>query len=126
MRTSFFTMLSFLLTVVILGTLGATALASVPQVAISAGIVEGGRCTGTSDVVYYKSIPYAQPPIGDLRFAPPQPYSGKFPSGTLSATSSAPACIQFGTLFVEAGATSEDWSVPILSLFNTLGLKILC
>ena len=121
MRTSFFTMLSFLLTVVILGTLGATALAGVPQVAISAGIVEGGQCTGTSDVVYYKSIPYAQPPIGDLRFAPPQPYSGKFPSGTLSATSSAPACIQFGTLFVETGATSEDWSVPILSLFNISG-----
>ncbi|MCJ1331271.1 hypothetical protein MMC10_007959 [Thelotrema lepadinum] len=82
--------------------------ASSPSVNISAGTLNGGQCSNSSSAVYYKSIPYAQPPTGNLRFAPPQPYTDTYPSGGLDATKSAPACIQFGQQFAEPEPTSED------------------
>ena len=86
------------------------ATASSPSVSISNGTVQGGQCTNNPNSVYFKSIPFAQPPIGDLRFAPPQPYAQKYPSGTLNATQPAPACPQFGDPNqAERGPTSEDW-----------------
>jgi para-nitrobenzyl esterase len=44
------------------------------------GPVEGRVKEG---VLLFTGIPYAEPPVGDLRFAPPQPHAGW--SGTLSA-----------------------------------------
>lgn len=41
------------------------------QVATKAGLVEG--TTGENGVRIFRSIPYAQPPVGALRFAKPQP-----------------------------------------------------
>ena len=83
--------------------------ATSPSVGIGAGTLKGGHCSNSSSAVYYKSIPYARPPVGDLRFKAPQPYTDKYPSGCLDATQPAPACIQFGTEFAESGPTSEDW-----------------
>jgi carboxylesterase type B len=81
-----------------------------PLVVTGAGTLEGGRCNGTSDAVYFKSIPYAEPPIGKLRFASPKPYAGGYHCGIRQATSSPASCIQFGyPLFAESGPTSEDW-----------------
>lgn len=80
-----------------------------PSVTIGAGTLTGGQCQNSSGAVYYKSIPYAKPPTGSLRFAAPQAYNGHFPGGRLNATRPAPACIQFGQTFAETGPTSEDW-----------------
>ncbi|KAB8229366.1 Alpha/Beta hydrolase protein [Aspergillus alliaceus] len=85
-----------------------TAAISAPTATINAGTVQGGRCTGTPDAIYYKAIPYARPPVGNRRFAAPVAYNGHFPNGTLHATKPPPACIQFGDLFAETGPTSED------------------
>lgn len=56
-----------------------------------------GRIQGADDeaVVAYKGIPFAQPPVGDLRWREPQPL--KPWRGTRSATSFAAACMQAGT-----------------------------
>ncbi|KAH8883118.1 alpha/beta-hydrolase [Thozetella sp. PMI_491] len=90
----------------------ATALAAMAGAALgqtvttSLGTVQGGKCDST-DVNYFFSIPYALPPVGDMRFAVAKPYSEPF-NGTLDATTAAPSCIQFGALFLENGAQSED------------------
>jgi para-nitrobenzyl esterase len=44
-----------------------------PTVAIDAGKVRGVLVGTTRDVVAYKGIPYAKPPVGDLRWREPQP-----------------------------------------------------
>lgn len=74
----------------------------------SAGSIQGLACN-TSAATSYLAIPYALPPVGDLRFAAPLPYNSTYDGGVLNATISAPSCIQFGTVFVERDIKSEDW-----------------
>jgi Carboxylesterase family len=45
-------------------------------VSTRSGPVRGHAASKASEVSVYLGIPYAQPPIDDLRFAPPQKYSG--------------------------------------------------
>lgn len=82
---------------------------SPPCVSIGAGTVNGGICDGDPNAKYFKSIPYAQPPVGNLRFAPPQPYSGNYSGGALNGTANAPTCVQFGDIFAENPPYTEDW-----------------
>lgn len=42
----------------------------------TSGPVEGHAASVVSDVSEYLGIPYAQPPVGRLRFQPPVRYSG--------------------------------------------------
>jgi para-nitrobenzyl esterase len=56
--------------------------------------VEGGTVKGvaTADVISWKSIPYAAPPVGELRWAnpqPPKPWNGVFDASKIG-----PACMQ--------------------------------
>src|SRR5205823_5427700 len=104
------TMRSLLLSLVS-NALVAAAISTTPSVTIDAGTLEGGQCNGSSDAAYFKSIPFALPPTGSLRFAPPQPYTKKYPGGSLVATSPAASCIQFGAEFAETDDLSEDWLV---------------
>ncbi len=70
-------------------TAGAFAAASTqpPQVSIPDGVVIGV----TSDRVdTFTGIPFAQPPVGNLRLKPPQALSAPF--GTLNATGTPAAC----------------------------------
>jgi para-nitrobenzyl esterase len=71
--------------------------------------VSGGWLRGTvaRGVREFLGVPYAEPPVRDLRFAPPQPTRPW--SGVRSATVHGPACVQFQPMGVPAGqATSED------------------
>ncbi|KAL3424171.1 carboxylesterase [Phlyctema vagabunda] len=45
-------------------------------VTTSSGPVNGHASPNTTEVSEYLGIPFAQPPVGDLRFAPPQKYTG--------------------------------------------------
>ncbi|CRG88266.1 alpha-esterase [Talaromyces islandicus] len=86
----------------------AAAAASSPSVTIDAGVLQGGLCSGGQNAVFYKAIPYGEPPVGDLRFEPPKAYNKKFPEGGLNATASAPTCLQYSDDFTPKLTTSED------------------
>jgi carboxylesterase type B len=78
------------------------------SVANSNGNIQGGKCSSSS-ATQFLGIPYAEPPIGNLRFKSPKQYSAKY-NGTFHATTPAANCIQFGPLaFEETGPMSEDW-----------------
>ena len=78
-----------------------------PTVTVKNGTIQGATCPSTTAILY-GSIPYAQAPVGDLRFAAPQPYDQKY-KGTLDGTKQPPSCIQFGSAFIAPGLESEDW-----------------
>jgi para-nitrobenzyl esterase len=46
----------------------------------------------SGNIAVFKGVPYAAPPLGDLRWRPPRPYSP--PTDARSATKFAPACMQ--------------------------------
>lgn len=65
------------------------------------------RGTVSQGVREFLGIPYAAPPVHDLRFAPPQP--ARPWNGIRSATAHGPACVQFQSMGVPASlATSEN------------------
>ncbi|MCJ1310794.1 hypothetical protein MMC25_004461 [Agyrium rufum] len=106
------------------------ASAAEPVVNISAGALQGGTCNSSSAHAFL-SIPFAQPPLGDLRFAPPQAPNQTFSGGTYDARRSAPTCVQFGNEFVEYGLyTSEDclyldiWTPANISSSSALPVKV--
>src|SRR3989442_11433430 len=70
---------------------GAATLASlVLSAAVDVVKVDGGQISGTAalGVRVFKGIPFAAPPVGDLRWAPPQPvarWNGVRPADTFGA-----------------------------------------
>ena len=62
------------------------------QVQVEQGIVEGAV---EDSLIVFKGIPFAQPPIGDLRWRAPQP--AKKWEGTLKTNEFAPGPMQGGT-----------------------------
>ncbi|KAH6688460.1 Alpha/Beta hydrolase protein [Plectosphaerella plurivora] len=61
-----------------------------PVVQITNGTLAGSQSV-TCDLDLFLGIPYAAPPVGDLRFRPPSPYGGW--NGTQEATSFGPWCL---------------------------------
>jgi len=55
------------------------------------GLVEG---TVTDGLTIYRGIPFGAPPVGDLRWRPPQPVAKWF--GIIQADKFAPSCMQGG------------------------------
>src|SRR5580693_5592382 len=47
--------------------------ASGAPVKIDTGMVQGVAANETADVTVFRGIPYAAPPVADLRWRPPQP-----------------------------------------------------
>ena len=63
--------LGLLGTAALVGALGAHSVAP-PRVTINAGTIEGAVDSATG-VTVFRGIPYAAPPVGELRWRPPQP-----------------------------------------------------
>lgn len=70
-------------------TLQAAAADSAPVVTAPAGKLQG---TAVGDIHVFRGIPYALPPVGELRWKPPQPASSW--QGTRDATQFGPVCVQ--------------------------------
>lgn len=101
-----------------------------PRVTTDFGDLVGQR---DDDVVRFRGVPYAEPPVGDLRLAPPEPLEAW--DGTLDATASGPACVQDdwqGGLLgdedcllvdVTAPASASDGPRPVMVWFHGGGLE---
>lgn len=91
MRTRLFT---FLLVTVVVASACVDSAATAPA-SRAVVDVEGGRVSGSEigDGVWaYKGIPFAAPPVGRLRWRPPQPVAPW--DGVRDATRFGPACLQ--------------------------------
>ncbi|MDR8393069.1 carboxylesterase family protein [Aliifodinibius sp. S!AR15-10] len=105
-----------------------------PQVTTENGTLEGINDSG---VYIYKGIPFAQPPVGELRWKAPQPVKGW--GGVKQAKQFGPRCMQrpvFGDMVFRSDGMSEDclylnvWSstgdsdasLPVLVYFYGGGL----
>lgn len=116
--------------------LGATAAAAQqgPQVRTASGVLEG---IDESGIKVFKGVPFAQPPVGDLRWKAPQPV--KPWEGVRSAKEYGPNPMQqdiFGDMMFGIDKMSEDclylniWTpsktmdegLPVLIYFNGGGL----
>jgi para-nitrobenzyl esterase len=75
-------------------------------VCIDAGAVSGSALGDKKDVHVYKGIPFAAPPVGNLRWKPPQPV--KRWDGVRVCTDFGPACPQPKVAIFGAARTNED------------------
>jgi len=83
------------------------ALAAEPRAKTSNGTLEG--TTEPSGIHAYRGIPFAQPPIDDLRWQPPQPVENW--SGVRNAKQFGPRCVQspvFSDMVFRSNGMSED------------------
>src|SRR4051794_22522060 len=80
-------------TALLVSLLGAAWLANAAAAPVK---TEGGLVEGTvaEGLTIYRGIPFGKPPVGDLRWRPPQP-AAKWP-GTIQADKFAPSCMQGG------------------------------
>lgn len=65
-----------------------------PTVTVTNGTISGLH-SDTYNQDFFLGIPYAQPPVGPLRFMNPQSINSTYPS-TLEATEYAPECVGYG------------------------------
>ncbi|MFC4260803.1 carboxylesterase/lipase family protein [Marinobacter lacisalsi] len=79
--------------------------------------VSQGKVNGTNEpgMIAFRGIPYAQPPVGNLRFAPPQP-AGAW-EGTLQADEFGNNCPQTGSAF-NGFADSLDEDCLFLNVYK--------
>jgi para-nitrobenzyl esterase len=77
---------------------------SEPEVRTAAGVLRGGREAG---LAVFRGIPFAEPPVGALRFAAPRPARGW--DGVRPAVAYGPTPPQSGLLGASQDATGDDW-----------------
>lgn len=68
-----------------------------PTVTVKNGTLQGYRSTNW-DQDFFLGVPFASPPVGELRFRWPQPYASKF-DGVRDATQYGYSCYQHGSNF---------------------------
>ncbi|HMH64932.1 MAG TPA: carboxylesterase family protein [Rhizomicrobium sp.] len=91
-----------------------TAAAEAAPVATTRGTVEGVSKNG---VTRFLGIPYAAPPVGSLRWMPPQP-AAKW-SGVRQASKFGPTCAQVTTLGPFAGPPNSNEDCLYLNVFTS-------
>lgn len=74
-----------------------SAASSAPTVQVKNGTLQG-RYSAEWDQDFFLGIPYAQPPVGDLRFRWPQSINSSY-DGILDATQYGYSCYQYGSNF---------------------------
>lgn len=62
---------------------------------------------------YFLGMPFAQPPVGDLRLAPPVPLNTSF-SGVRNATDFSPGCIQFLAAGIDRPLSEDCLSINVI------------
>ncbi|MET8162614.1 carboxylesterase family protein [Sphaerisporangium sp. NPDC005289] len=77
---------------------------SEPEVRTTAGVLRGGREAG---LAVFRGIPFAEPPVGALRFAAPRPVRGW--DGVRPAVAYGPPPPQAGVLGGSQDAAGDDW-----------------
>ena len=75
-------------------------------VAVTGGEIRGAPVDDNPDIVAFKGVPYAAPPVGDLRWKPPRPVVAW--DGVRDATASGPICMQTGPAWIRAPNAGED------------------
>jgi para-nitrobenzyl esterase len=110
-------LLTFIATLISMAAAGAQTPASAPRAVTASGIVAG--TAAPSGVRLFRGIPFAAPPVGDLRWKPPQPAPSW--NGVRPADRFADQCMQarvFSDMVFRNSGTSEDclylnvWTPP--------------
>ncbi len=103
---------------VLAGLLAAVAAAAAVPPATPVVETTGGSVQGLEDngVDAFLGLPYAAPPVGALRFAPPSPHAGW--EGILDATSRGAPCMQ---MYSPSGPRTTEFTRQIQTIFPTLG-----
>ena len=71
-----------------------TVLDPAAPVMVTGGSIRGAVSAGNADIVGFKGIPFAAPPVGELRSRPPEPVIGW--DGVRDASESGAICVQNG------------------------------
>lgn len=78
---------------------GLVAAWAAPSSSQPVAVVSNGSLSGFHDTIwhqdYFLGIPYAQPPVGNLRFAVPQPLNQSW-TAARSVEEYGPACVSYG------------------------------
>jgi len=82
------------------------SLSTEEPVSVTGGQIKGARSDANPDVMAFKGVPFAAPPIGDLRWRPPEPVEPW--TGLRDATASGSACVQDGFQVGPDVPQSED------------------
>ncbi len=75
-------------------------------VTVTGGDIRGALADGNPEIIAFKGVSYAAPPVGDLRWKPPQavvPWDG-----VRDATAPGPICMQTGPAFIRSPTASDD------------------
>jgi para-nitrobenzyl esterase len=98
---------------------GQSAEDEAPTVVIDTGRISGVRLEG--DMVAFKGIPYASPPVGELRWRPPQPVEPW--TGVHDASEFGPACLQFELMRnrTPAGMSEDCLTVNVWTSAEVIG-----
>lgn len=96
------------------------AFADPAKAKVASGSLVGERADG---VVSYKGIPFAAPPVGDLRWKPPQPVAAW--TGDRAANEYGPSCSQNSRLGAEAKVSEDCLYLNVFTPENAKNLPVM-